>query len=163
MFPLPLLSSRHIAASDTFFAQTRRYASMIWARCVHTHPWYEQDAYLCIHDMSEMRTYASMIFEWDTYFYAYIYLNENSMIEEERYRCGPVEKSVPTLTVDILSCVMSALFNPFPLAEKKKIGEKIKKLVLPRPPSNAADRNFWRNHTSPGHKNWDALSRERVL
>ena len=23
--------------------------------------------------------------------------------------------------------------------------------------------NFWWNHTSPGHENWDALSRERVL
>jgi hypothetical protein len=53
--------------------------------------------------------------------------------------------------------------NPFPPAEKKKFGEKIKKMALPRPPSNAADRNFWRNHTSPGHKNWDAILQERVL
>ncbi len=43
--------------------------------------------------------------------------------------------------------------------QKKKIGEKIKKMALAQPPSDAADRNFWRNHTLPGHKNWDALSR----
>jgi hypothetical protein len=53
--------------------------------------------------------------------------------------------------------------DPFLPAEKKKFGKKIKKMALARPPSNAADRNFWRNHTLPGHENWDAISRERVL
>jgi hypothetical protein len=44
---------------------------------------------------------------------------------------------------------------------EKKFGEKIKKMALPQPPSNAADCNFWRNHTSPVRKNWDALSQEQ--
>ncbi len=74
---------------------------------------YKQNAYLYASMINERDAYlyASMIFERDTYFYAYIYLNVNSTIEEERYRRGPVEKSVPTLTVDSLMCVMSTLLR----------------------------------------------------
>ncbi len=68
------------------------YASMI----------HEQDAY----------SYASMIFERDAYLRAYIYMNKNSMIEEERYRRGPVKKPVPTPTVDaVLMWVTSSLLR----------------------------------------------------
>ncbi len=80
------------------------YASMI----------FKQDAYLYSSMIFERDAYvyASMIFEQDAYFCAYIYLNENSTIEEERYRRGPVEKPVPTLTVDVvLMCVMSSLLR----------------------------------------------------
>ena len=52
-------------------------------------------------------------------------------------------------------------FNPFLHPEKKKIGEKIKKMALARPPSDTADRNFQGNHTSLRHTNCDALPREQ--
>ena len=70
------------------------YASMIYEQDAYSYASmiYEQDVY----------SYASMIHERDAYLYAYIYLNKNSMIEEERNRRGPVKKPAPTLTVDIV-------------------------------------------------------------
>ncbi len=54
------------------------------------------------------------------------------------------------------------VFNPFLLPEKFFLAKKkIEKMALARPPSDAADCNFGRNHSSPRHKNWDALSREQ--
>jgi hypothetical protein len=35
-------------------------------------------------------------------FLPYVYLNKNSMIEEESYRRGLVKKLLPTLTIDIV-------------------------------------------------------------
>ena len=46
-------------------------------------------------------------------------------------------------------------------SQKKKIGEKIKKMALAGPPSDAADHNFRRNHFSLRHTNCDALSQEQ--
>jgi hypothetical protein len=77
---------------------------------------FEQDAYLYASMIFERdaNLYASMIFERDAYLCAYIYLNKNSTIEEERYRGGPVKKPVPTLTVDVvLMCVMSSLLTAY--------------------------------------------------
>ncbi len=70
------------------------YASIIYERDVYSYAStrYKQDAY----------SYASTICERDAYLCAYINMNENSMIEEERYRRGPVKKSLLTLTVDIV-------------------------------------------------------------
>jgi hypothetical protein len=68
------------------------YASTIYERDAYSYAStrYEQDAY----------SYASTINERDAYLCAYIYMNKNSTIEEERYRRGPVKKSLLTLTVD---------------------------------------------------------------
>jgi hypothetical protein len=65
---------------------------------------YEQDAYSYASTIYERDaySYASMIYKQDAYLCAYIYLNKNSTIEEEKYRRGPVKKLLPTLTVDIV-------------------------------------------------------------
>ncbi len=82
------------------------YASMIFERdaYLYTSMIFEQDAYLYASMIFEQDAYlyTSMIFKQDAYLYAHIYLNKNSTIEEERYRCGLVKKLLPTLTVDIV-------------------------------------------------------------
>ncbi len=81
-------------ASTRYEQDAYSYASTRYKRDAYSYASarYERDAY----------SYASMIYEQDAYLCVYIYMNENSMIEEERYRCGPVEKSLLTLTVDIV-------------------------------------------------------------
>ncbi len=90
----PTVRDAYLYASMIFEQDAYLYASMIFKQDAYLYASmiFEQDAYL----------YASMIFEQDRYLYAHIYLNENSTIEEERYRCGLVKKSLPTLTVDIV-------------------------------------------------------------
>ncbi len=72
----------------------------IQGRCVHIRIYaysyafarYKRDAY----------SYASTIYEQDAYLCVYIYMDENSMIEEERYRRGPIKILLLTLTVDMV-------------------------------------------------------------
>ncbi len=47
-------------------------------------------------------SYASTIYERDAYLCVYIYMNENSTIEDERYRRGPIKILILTLTVDMV-------------------------------------------------------------
>ncbi len=65
---------------------------------------YEQDAYSYASTRYERDaySYASTIYKQDVYLCAYIYMNKNSTIEEERYIRGPVKKLLLTLTVDIV-------------------------------------------------------------
>ncbi len=53
---------------------------------------YKRDAY----------SYASTIYKRDAYLCVYIYMNENSTIEEERYRRGPIKILLLILTVDMV-------------------------------------------------------------
>ncbi len=78
----------------------------IWARCVliRIHDIRVRCVLIRIHDI---RARCVLILIHDirarcVLIRAYIYLNENSTIEEERYRHGLVKKLLPTLTVDIV-------------------------------------------------------------
>ncbi len=81
-------------ASTIYKQDAYSYASMRYEQDAYSYAStrYERDAY----------SYTSMIYKQDAYLCAYIYMNENSAIEEEKYRCGPVKKSLLTLTVDIV-------------------------------------------------------------
>ena len=71
----------------------------------HTHPQYTSEMRTHTHpqDTSEMRTHTHPQYTSEVRTYAHIYnMNKNSTIEEERYRRGPVKKSLLTLTVDSL-------------------------------------------------------------
>jgi hypothetical protein len=102
----PTVRDAYLYASMKFEQDAYLYASMIFKQDVYLYASmiFEQNAYLYASMIfkQDAYLYASMIFEQDTYFCAYIYLNKNSMIEEERDRRGPVKKLVPTLTVDIV-------------------------------------------------------------
>jgi hypothetical protein len=93
-------------ASTRYKQDAYSYASMRYERDVYSYASarYEQDAYsyTSVRYERDAYSYASMIYKRDAYLCVYIYMNENSMIEEERYRRGPVKKSLLTLTVDIV-------------------------------------------------------------
>ncbi len=98
--------TRLIPHSTRYEQDAYSYASTIYKRDAYSYAStrYEQDAYSYASTRYEQDaySYASTIYKRDVYLCAYIYMNENSTIEEERYIRGPVKKSLLTLTVDIV-------------------------------------------------------------
>jgi hypothetical protein len=102
----PTVQDAYLYASMIFEQDAYSYASMIFEQdeYLYASMIFEKDAYLCIHDI-RVRCVLIRIHDIQArcvLIRAYIYLNKNSTIEEERYRRGLVKKLLPTLTLDIV-------------------------------------------------------------